>query len=105
MKSNRVKLQCLAWIAIISILFLSVSGCATVETISSATYGSPMVYSGTRLDVHTLSGSQTQLLRLEEKYNIHPPKYPLADLPFSFLLDSLIFPLTSSVALYNLVFE
>lgn len=105
MKSNLVSIRCLASIAFFIALLLSVSGCATVETISSATYGSPMVYSGTRLDVHTLAGNRKHLSRLKEKYNIHRVKYPLADLPFSFLLDSLIFPLTSSVALYNLVFE
>jgi uncharacterized protein YceK len=105
MKSNSVKLKYLAWIAIISILFLSVSGCATVETISSATYGSPLVYSGTRLDVHKLAGNRKHLLRLKEKYDIDPPQYAIADLPFSFFLDSIIFPLTSSVALYNLLFE
>lgn len=70
------------------------SGCATYKTISAAKYGSssPLIYSGARLDIHAISDNRYQL----KKFGVAPPKYPLLDLPASFVLDTLILPMTVS---------
>lgn len=73
------------------------TGCATYQTISVAKHGtsSPRVYSGTRLNIHAISGNRYAL----KKFNVAPPRYPLLDLPASFALDTLIFPITVSSVL------
>ncbi|MDR4516961.1 MAG: YceK/YidQ family lipoprotein [Nitrosomonas sp.] len=70
------------------------TGCATYQTISVAKHGtsSPRVYSGTRLNIHTITGNRYA----QKKFKIAPPKYPLLDLPASFALDTLILPMTAS---------
>jgi len=80
---------------------LHINGCATVDTISRATSGSPKFFSGTRLDVNALAGNKVAM----KKFKVQPPKYPLLDLPASFVLDLFIAPVTAGVALYEVVFE
>jgi len=80
---------------------LAATGCASFSTISEATPGSPKVYSGTRLDIHAISNDATGL----RQFKVAPPPHPEADLPFSFLLDTIMFPLTFSSATYEFVFE
>lgn len=65
-------------------------GCATMRTVESPKKDCPDVYSGTLFDIHTILGSNASA----KKYGAHPPKYPLADLPASFLLDTLFLPVT-----------
>jgi uncharacterized protein YceK len=59
-----------------------------------------MVFSGTRLDANAITGNEIGI----RKSGVTPPSYPLLDLPFSLVADTLIFPLTFSVATYEFVF-
>jgi uncharacterized protein YceK len=59
------------------------------------------VYSGTRLNAHAISGNQVAL----KKYHVEPPEHPNLDLPASFVLDTVIFPLTAASALYEITIE
>ena len=70
------------------------SGCATYKTVSVVKYGSssPRVYSGTRLNIHTISDDRYAL----NKFKVEPLKYPILDLPASFAFDTLILPMTAS---------
>ena len=92
----------LSMIAGICLLLIN---CATIHSISAAKRDSPKVYSGTRIDVHALNHDTRYLDSIYSRYGIRSPEYPGADLPFSFILDSFLFPLTSSVALYETVFD
>lgn len=62
--------------------------------------GSPKVLSGTRLNINAIVGDEIAI----RKFNVAPPAYPMLDLPFSLFLDLLIFPLTSSAAIYEALF-
>lgn len=87
-------------------LVLLTAGCATGRTVTHFTEGSPMVYSGTRLDVHAISANHQVLQTYKEKYGVEPPDHPRLDLPFSFLLDTLLlFPVVLPLVLYNAAFE
>ncbi len=86
---------------ILIMLSAASTGCATYRTISEATPGSPKVFSGTRLDINVIGGNEIGI----RKFKVAPPPYPIVDLPFSLLLDTLIFPLTFSVATYEFIFE
>jgi uncharacterized protein YceK len=87
--------------ALVAIFAVCIEGCATYRTISTAGPGSPKVLSGTRLDLVAIRGDQIAIKR----FRVEPPGYPLVDVPFSFAFDLLIFPLTTSVAAYEYVFE
>ena len=76
------------------------AGCATFRTISEAEPGSPKVFSGARLDITSIAGDEIAI----RQFKATPPPYPLVDLPFSLLFDALIFPLTFSVATYEVIF-
>ena len=76
-------------------LLLFSTGCSTYRTVSSIGPGSPRVYSGVRLDYHTIRQNQFSLSRFE----VEPPAYPWIDLPFSFMLDTVLVPLTLGSAL------
>lgn len=91
-----------AVIARLMLILLSVTsaGCATYRTISEAEAGGPMVYSGTRLDINVCTGDEIGI----KKFKTTPPSYPLADLPFSFLLDTIILPGTIFYAAYDVMF-
>lgn len=88
-------------IAIVLAVASLLSGCATYRTISAVTQGSPRVYSGTRLNVNAISGYQVAL----RKFHVEPPEHPVLDLPASFLLDTVIFPMTLGSALYEILIE
>ena len=79
---------------------LSLQGCATYSTISEAKPGSPKIYSGTRLDVHAIEGNEFAQL----KFKVEPPPHPGLDLPFSFILDTIMLPLTLSITSYEALF-
>jgi uncharacterized protein YceK len=88
-------------ILIAALVALSSTGCATYTTISAADARTAKVFSGTRLDAAAIAGVPAHT----QKFKAPPPAYPVLDIPFSFALDVAIFPLTSSVALYEFVFE
>ncbi len=77
------------------------AGCATIRMMPSlATPEQPKIYSGTRLDYHAISKNEEAL----KKFNAKSPEHPLIDFPFSALLDTLLLPVTFSVACYELIF-
>ncbi len=67
------------------------SACATVETLSTAERGSPRFFSGTRLDVATLSGDSNAMTRFD-RYDMAASPYPALDLPLSFAADVVMLP-------------
>lgn len=81
-------------------VMLTLPGCASYSTISAAKPGSPKIYSGTRLDINAIQGNEQALL----KFKTDPPKNPALDLPFSFLLDTIMLPLSFSISGYEALF-
>jgi uncharacterized protein YceK len=79
--------------------------CATINTVSNFTNESPKVYSGTRLDKTAISEKKLRLMVYKEKFGIEPPKNPETDIFFSFILDTIILPVTVPIALYEIIFE
>jgi uncharacterized protein YceK len=75
-------------------------GCATFTTLNHIVNGSPIFYSGTRLDIAALQQDEHNLAKFS-RFAIAPPRYPLPDLPFSFAFDTAALPL---VAMYELMF-
>jgi uncharacterized protein YceK len=78
---------------------IALSGCATFTTLDTDL---PLnerlfVYSGTRLDWAALTTNQAALKRIK----VEPPRYPLADLPLSFALDSIFFPLAVCAEIFH----
>ena len=59
------------------------------------------MYSGTRLDYSAVTENREGL----GKFKAEAPRYPLLDIPFSVVLDTVLLPVTLSVATYELVFE
>lgn len=80
---------------------LTLPACATFDTISNAKPGTPVFFSGTRLDLNTLQQDEIAL----EKFNVSAPEYPLLDLPASLVFDLFISPLTGGVALFEVLTE
>ena len=76
------------------------AGCATYRTVEEARPGSVKVLSGTRLDVRALRGETA----MTGRFTALPPAHPALDLPFSFVLDMVFLPVTTSAALYESVF-
>jgi uncharacterized protein YceK len=81
------------------VLCLTSTGCATYKTISATGPGKPKVYSGTRLNINAISGDDAGAA----KFKVTPPLYPIVDLPFSFLLDTMMLPATLPIAAYESV--
>jgi uncharacterized protein YceK len=88
-------------ILVAALVILSATGCATYTTISASDARTAKVFSGTRLDAMAIAGIPAHT----EKFKVSPPASPALDIPFSFMLDAAIFPLTFSVALYEFIFE
>ncbi len=74
--------------ALLLVMSVLSSGCASVRTLDAAQAGAPVIYSGTRLDWYSLQGGCYPL----ERFGAHVPKYAALDLPFSALLDTLLLP-------------
>jgi uncharacterized protein YceK len=79
---------------------LWVSGCATVTSIDSAEHGTPLVYSGTRLNLAAIADDESGL----RKFKTLPPAYPWLDMPFSLVADTFMSPLSFGVAAYEWLF-
>ncbi len=93
-------------ISVLLVLMVLSSGCATVTTATHFTKDSPMIYSGTRLDIHASAGHEEMLRVYREKYGVEPPAHPRLDLPFSVLFDTFIlFPVVMPIFLYQTVFN
>lgn len=69
------------------LLALGASACMAIDTQTNKSYRGPLVYSGTRYD---LSGAGDALV----DFNIGWLMFLLADLPFSFLADTVMLPVT-----------
>lgn len=82
-------------------LLSGATGCATYSTISNADKGSAKVFSGTRLDARALAGETT----INGKFNVSAPRYTFLALPFSAMADMVLFPMTWSAAVYEVIFE
>ena len=87
--------------ALVILVVANADGCASYRTISAAERGTPKVFSGARLDVHAMLNNEYAL----RKFKTEPPLYPWFDLPFSLFADAMIFPLTSSAAVSEMIFE
>lgn len=77
----------------VAVALSSTVGCATVATIQTVTPTSARLFSGTRLDLLAATGSPIP----SRLFKTSPPPYPWLDLPFSFVLDVVILPLTLGV--------
>lgn len=96
---NKIKI----FLSISLVLFsgFNISGCATYRTVEKTKIGNPLLYSGTRLDLYAINKNYREI----EKFGVRPPKYPLLDLPASFAVDTLIFPVASGVAASEFIFN
>lgn len=70
---------------------LLTGGCATIETANKVRPHSPRFFAGTRLDLAAIE-SDRDTLDHYSSYDILPPSRPQADLPFSVLADTALFP-------------
>lgn len=81
-------------LAVLLLALLATGGCATVRTLDAAKPGAPLVYAGTRLDLYGLRGGCCPV----ERFGARPPARAGLDLPGSFLLDTLLLPLSLAQA-------
>ena len=81
--------------ALLLLMALQLTGCATARTLDAAQPGAPVVYAGTRLDWYSLNGGCCPL----DRFGAEAPKYAGLDLPASALLDTLLLPLSLAAAL------
>jgi uncharacterized protein YceK len=76
--------------ALLLVLALHLTGCATACTLDAAKPNAPVVYAGTRLDLYALNGGCCAM----DRFGAEAPGYPGVDLPASALLDTLLLPLS-----------
>ncbi|AOE81558.1 YceK/YidQ family lipoprotein [Pseudomonas lurida] len=76
--------------ALLLVLALHLTGCATARTLDAAKPNAPVVYAGTRLDLYALNGGCCAM----DRFGAEAPGYPGVDLPASALLDTLLLPLS-----------
>ena len=76
--------------ALLMVLALQLTGCATARTLDAAQPGAPVVYAGTRLDVYAINGGCCA----KDRFGAEAPGYPHIDLPASAVLDTLLLPLS-----------
>ncbi len=88
-------------VVLVVLSLFNTAGCATYKTIDNSKAGSPIFFSGTRLDIHAINNNTAAL----KKFDVAPPEYPLLDLPASFAFDLFLSPLTGSFAGYELLFH
>ncbi|WP_213875704.1 YceK/YidQ family lipoprotein [Pseudomonas sp. dw_358] len=75
---------------VLALAALQLGGCATVRTLDAAKPGAPVVYAGTRLDQYAIDGGCCPM----DRFGTEAPAWPGVDLPASFLLDTLLLPLS-----------
>ena len=66
------------------------TGCSTLDATSHITPDSPYYFTGTRLNIAAIRQDQATLARFAE-YSMMPAEYPILDLPFSLVMDSVWF--------------
>ena len=76
--------------ALLMVLALHLTGCATARTLDAAKPNAPVVYAGTRLDLYAMNGDCCAM----DRFGAEAPAYPGVDLPASALLDTLLLPLS-----------
>ena len=81
--------------ALLTAFVVTSSGCATVTTIQTADPKTAKIFSGTRQDLRAIGGEIAE----NAKFRAPPPPWPLLDLPFSFMLDVVMLPLTLPAAI------
>ena len=81
------------------IFIMGLSGCATFKTLDAhfPLAQRMFIYSGTRLDWAALAKNDVAL----RKYKVAAPRYPLVDLPLSFALDSMFFPIAVCAEIFH----
>ncbi len=94
-----VALKTFKSIGISAFCIIGLSGCATFKSLNADVplYERDFIYSGTRLDWAALENDNVTI----RKFNTEPPSYPLVDLPFSFAMDSVFFPLAISAEIFH----
>lgn len=71
---------------------MALAGCATTEVVTHHQQGAPLLYGGTRLNLASLSPEVEDDFAFSG-YGLSAPRYPLLDLPFSLVADTLfLFP-------------
>jgi uncharacterized protein YceK len=75
---------------LLTLMALTLTGCATARTLDAAQPGAPVVYSGTRLDMYAINGGCCA----KDHFGAEAPSWPSIDLPASTLLDTLLLPLS-----------
>lgn len=88
-------------VLLVIIMSVYLTGCATINTITTAESGSPILFSGTRLNINALQNNKVVL----KKFKVQAPEYPLLDITPSFVADLFISPLTGPVAFYEFIFK
>lgn len=87
-------------IALIAILTVISTGCATISTLNQPLrHNKPLVMSGTRLDLALLR----RVDHIEERFGVEGPRYPLLDLPASVSLDMMVMGFTLPVATFKVL--
>ena len=71
----------------VALLALTASACMAIDTQTNKGYKGPLVYSGTRYDASVLGNAFVDL-------SIGGMMFALIDLPFSFLVDTVLLPVT-----------
>ncbi len=90
-----------SFLLVLVVAAFGLDGCGTIRTMPTlASYGAPKIYSGTRLDFHAIRGNESRL----REFSASPPNYPIIDIPFSLIADTVILPATIPVVSYELVF-
>ena len=82
-------------------LGLSTSGCSTYRTLETATPDSPILFSGTRMNINAIQKNSLGL----RQFNTRPPRYPWLDLPASLMLDIIMLTVTGGPAACHALFE
>lgn len=72
-------------------------GCASIQSLSEHRTGGPLVMSGTRLNIASLSNQPDK--QIEERFNCQAVAHPVLDIPFSLLSDVFLLAATVPSAL------
>ena len=86
---------------VLATFFMCTSGCSTYKTLEVTTTNSPKVFSGTRLNLNAIQKNNVAL----RKFKVSLPKYPLVDLPASFMLDMVVLPATGTMSIYEAIID
>ena len=82
-----------------AVCIIGLSGCATFKSLDAHV---PLdqrifIYCGTRLDWAALEKNNAAI----RKFKVDAPRYPLVDLPLSFVMDSMFLPLALLAEIFH----